>query len=332
VTELAKTDPIVRDFVKDEMRLRKKLREIEAIEAQAQAGRNLEAGQLAKLSKRSSVLDDLRTIREQIEVAVAAVRPRVSPRTASVGADLGGAATAAAAPRRRPKTKASASAAPKVMPVNPLPQRGQAPMPVDPQLAAALQDDSRSASRLAAFAPVPAVVRRPESGYPSPAPALRVQDDSDAAGAQRGASLADFCGPRPGEAPGTTKRPVAPKASPAVAVSRQAVAVSQPPVLAAEAAALRPPPPPIPAAMQRSEEAGPAFTEVRRGAKAKKGGEPTGVSTKAAAGRQVPVPQKPANSPWDPRVQAAVGVPHPPAHTTAATAPDEDSGDDDVFW
>ncbi|CAE7757192.1 unnamed protein product [Symbiodinium sp. CCMP2456] len=76
VSELAKLDPIVRDFVKDEFRLKKKLREIEALEAAGASGKSLEAAQVAKVSKKGQVLSDLRLVDQHISEALADFQKR----------------------------------------------------------------------------------------------------------------------------------------------------------------------------------------------------------------------------------------------------------------
>lgn len=98
VSELAKLDPIVRDFVRDEFRLKKKLREIEALEAAGASGKSLEAAQVAKVSKKGQVLSDLRLVDQHISEALAdfqkrqplPLAPRSSEQQASPGARSSG--------------------------------------------------------------------------------------------------------------------------------------------------------------------------------------------------------------------------------------------------
>ncbi|CAE7646026.1 ANK1 [Symbiodinium sp. CCMP2592] len=98
VSELAKLDPIVRDFVRDEFRLKKKLREIEALEAAGASGKTLEAAQVAKVSKKGQVLSDLRLVDQHISEALAdfqkrqpvPLAPRSSEQQAAPGARSSG--------------------------------------------------------------------------------------------------------------------------------------------------------------------------------------------------------------------------------------------------
>jgi len=122
VQDLAKVDPIVQDLLRDELKLKKKLREIEALEV-ASREKQLEATQLIKLSKKEAILSDLQLVRVHIAEALEEFKSRRPSEASDVRR------TAAA-----PKTKAKQSQP--VQPgVNPLPQRGKAPMPVNPRIA-----------------------------------------------------------------------------------------------------------------------------------------------------------------------------------------------------
>mmetsp|Transcript_77597 Transcript_77597/g.122396 ORF Transcript_77597/g.122396 Transcript_77597/m.122396 type:complete len:343 (+) Transcript_77597:83-1111(+) len=122
VQDLAKVDPIVQDLLRDELKLKKKLREIEALEVASQE-KQLEATQLIKLSKKEAILSDLQLVQVHIAEALEEFKSRWPNGASEVRR------TAPA-----PKTKAKQSQP--VQPgVNPLPQRGKAPMPVNPRIA-----------------------------------------------------------------------------------------------------------------------------------------------------------------------------------------------------
>jgi len=149
VVALAQRDPIVRDLVKDEMRLRKKLREVEALESAAAGGQRLDAAQTAKLSKRAAILADLATVREQINEARQQLeKPQASRQTAADEQPAGSSGNNSKR-KNAQKARGPQKAAP---PVDPLSQRGRAAMPINPLLAAAASEGG-SASRIAAIAP-----------------------------------------------------------------------------------------------------------------------------------------------------------------------------------
>ena len=119
VQELAKVDPIVQDLLRDELKLKKKLREISALEVASQE-RQLEATQLTKLSKKDAIVSDLELVQVHIAEALQEFKSRrpIEPDTRR--------------PAPKPKSKQSQGVQPGL---NPLPQRGKAPLPVDPRIA-----------------------------------------------------------------------------------------------------------------------------------------------------------------------------------------------------
>lgn len=148
VVDLVKNDPILRDLVRDELRLRKKLREIDTLETAAAAGQQLLETQLAKLARRGTILSDLQLIAEQIDEAKEQLQQLSevsSPNhlATSIPSSRSGA-------RVRPKPKVPRT---DLDVMDPLPQRGKVPMPVPAQVAnAGLAGNT--ASRLAAYAPL----------------------------------------------------------------------------------------------------------------------------------------------------------------------------------
>eukprot|EP00438_Fugacium_kawagutii_P001078 Skav236101 [mRNA] locus=scaffold1166:210767:211762:+ [translate_table: standard] len=118
---LAKVDPIVQDLLRDELKLKKKLREIDALETASRV-KQLEPMQLTKLSKKQSIMSDLQLVRDHIAEALEEFNSRRVPSQTS---DV---------PRAvAPKLKAKQSQP--VQGLNPLPQRGKAPMPINPRIA-----------------------------------------------------------------------------------------------------------------------------------------------------------------------------------------------------
>ena len=134
IQDLAKIDPIVQDLLRDELKIKKKLREIEALEVASQA-KQLEAMQLAKLSKKESMLADLQTVQAHLAEALEDFKSRRIRNQASDGVD--GSRRVGAAPKLKAKQTQN------VQGLNPLPQRGKT-MPVNPRLANKL---GNSASR-----------------------------------------------------------------------------------------------------------------------------------------------------------------------------------------
>eukprot|EP00930_Biecheleria_cincta_P021486 TRINITY_DN15916_c0_g2_i1.p1 TRINITY_DN15916_c0_g2~~TRINITY_DN15916_c0_g2_i1.p1 ORF type:complete len:393 (+),score=97.38 TRINITY_DN15916_c0_g2_i1:107-1285(+) len=282
VMELAKQDEIVRDFIRDEMKLRKKLREIETLEALATEGRQwLEATQVAKISKKDSILSDLGTVKEQITEAmvefkksnVSANRPSPASAGSSVAANSRPSKTAQKGQRKNPAAKVPA--------VHPLPQRGKAPLPVNPNLAA---QAGNSASRLAAWAPPVTVAVRPAAGY------VAAEAPAQASANRNVVAFGEYVGlssraqpPPPSVAEATRQQPhqVPQKTLTVAATTRQ-----QPPLVLQKKSAdqnagwpkaqPRPPPPPVPgfaaspmracgAEEEEADDGG--FVQVRRGAK-----------------------------------------------------------------
>ena len=125
IQDLAKIDPIVQDLLRDELKLKKKLREIEALEVASQS-KQLEAMQLTKLSKKESMLADLQTVQAHLAEALEDFKSRRIRNQASDGFD--GSRGVGAAPKLKAKQTQ------KVQQLNPLPQRGKA-LPVNPRLA-----------------------------------------------------------------------------------------------------------------------------------------------------------------------------------------------------
>ena len=134
IQDLAKVDPIVQDLLRDELKLKKKLREIEALEVASQS-KQLEAMQLTKLSKKESMLADLQTVQAHLAEALEDFKSRRIRNQASDGFD--GSRGVGAAPKLKAKQTQN------VQRLNPLPQRGKA-LPVNPRLANKL---GNSASR-----------------------------------------------------------------------------------------------------------------------------------------------------------------------------------------
>eukprot|EP00931_Biecheleriopsis_adriatica_P059670 TRINITY_DN35746_c0_g1_i1.p1 TRINITY_DN35746_c0_g1~~TRINITY_DN35746_c0_g1_i1.p1 ORF type:complete len:394 (-),score=74.22 TRINITY_DN35746_c0_g1_i1:27-1208(-) len=172
VVELAKQDPIVRDLVRDEMRLRKKLREIQALEVLDR--KPLEASQLAKISKKDSILADLKMVSDHIMEALREFQKTKGPACQPTSANSAVKATL--------RTKPVSKAAKQVATVDPLPQRGKAPMKVNPNLG---EGYGNSASRLAAFAP-------PATSAVRPSVSCAVQEE--AVRPTRNLSMADYMG------------------------------------------------------------------------------------------------------------------------------------------
>ena len=134
IQDLAKIDPIVQDLLRDELKLKKKLREIEALEVASQS-KQLEAMQLTKLSKKESMLADLQTVQAHLAEALEDFKSRRIRNQAFDGFD--GSRGVGAAPKLKAKQTQN------VQRLNPLPQGGKA-LPVNPRLANKL---GNSASR-----------------------------------------------------------------------------------------------------------------------------------------------------------------------------------------
>ena len=100
IQDLAKIDPIVQDLLRDELKLKKKLREIEALEVASQS-KQLEAMQLTKLSKKESMLADLQTVQAHLAEALEDFKSRRIRNQASDGFD--GSRGVGAAPKLKAK-------------------------------------------------------------------------------------------------------------------------------------------------------------------------------------------------------------------------------------
>jgi len=285
-------------LVKDEMRLRKRLREVEALESAAAGGQRLDAAQTAKLSKRAAILADLATVREQINEARQQLeKPQASRQTADE--QPAGSSGNNSKRKNAQKARGPQKAAP---PVDPLPQRGRAAMPINPLLAAAASEGG-SASRIAAIAPSSTVVTRPTVQCVA-------VDDHRVHETSRGVSMSDFMSSGTEPAPGSRGQPPPPS-------RHKKPSGSTAPVSSSRGNAWRPPPPPVPAtagapqaAAHSDSDEGLGFVQVKRGAKPKGAG--------AAPHRKAAVPGKGDTG----------GSRQRPG---APQAPIEDD-DDDVFW
>ncbi|CAE8608053.1 unnamed protein product, partial [Polarella glacialis] len=267
VIELAKRDQIVAHLVRDEMKLRKKLREIEALEASSATGTSLEAMQVAKVSKKGAILSDLQIIREQIEEALRDF-------AASPHASVPCAGTARPAAALAPKKAVASSGKSKVAAVDPLPQRGKAPMPVNPRI---VIEDGNSASRLAAYAPS-STVARSSMGY---ATVDEVQTRPLAAAAplaaRASAPLAARASARPKGGAGSVQA-LPPQSEQMAAVHETGRLLRLGPL---HVGSSRPPPPPVPSRGQSAvafsgearrlpeedDQSDGGFVQVKRGAK-----------------------------------------------------------------
>jgi len=247
IVALAKSDPIVKDLLKDELRFRKTLRDISALETAAASGQQLEETQAVKISRRPAVLADLQIVTDLLEDA---------KQMFSAYADAPPARTTPTGTRQKqPQSKAKKKAKP-VEAVNPLPQQGKAALPISAAvLAAGLA--SNTATRLAAYAPnstMPTKVT-PSSGLASSCP--QVSAGRRGPNDRRGLVTT----PSPTISLGGARRQ--PPAAPAP-VARSAREVDTFP---------RPAVPPIPAAFADDEAASHGaggFQQVKRKGKAKK--------------------------------------------------------------
>lgn len=262
---LAQTDPIVRDLIKDDLRLRKKLREIEALEAASAAGQRLEDTQVAKIGRRAAVVADLKVAQEQLEEAkrqmLADEAPLITSASASPPAPPSG------GKRKQPQ---KSKAAKPVETVSPLPQQGKAPLPISAAVLAA-GFASNNATRLAAYAPNPVLPTKVTPAVAS-APGHYTEASSDRRGLLASASpTVSVAGARRTQAPTVASAPVS-------------TAPRRPPATQDLDASRRPAAPPIPTTafvvddVQRKSGGGggggggggDGFQQVKRKGKAKK--------------------------------------------------------------
>ncbi|CAE8640571.1 unnamed protein product, partial [Polarella glacialis] len=233
----------------------------------AERGSMMTPLEVAKVSKKGAILSDLQIIREQIEEALRDF-------AASPHASVPCAGTARPAAALAPKKAVASSGKSKVAAVDPLPQRGKAPMPVNPRI---VIEDGNSASRLAAYAPS-STVARSSMGY---ATVDEVQTRPLAAAAplaaRASAPLAARASARPKGGAGSVQA-LPPQSEQMAAVHETGRLLRLGPL---HVGSSRPPPPPVPSRGQSAvafpgearrlpeedDQSDGGFVQVKRGAK-----------------------------------------------------------------